>query len=418
MVVPRLQTGVSDPVSYECTCLAGEEGGGTVLLFYRYFANHPSLPAAEAPNAQSIEDLASWHRDITARLGITGKIRVAIEGFNITVAGTRSATASYIEACTNHWSFSNLQLSTETERKAFFKPSPGCACVFQPATEASVRVCAEITPLGITNYAPTSWNVVEELLPSEFHRRCHEEDVALFDLRNHYESRIGYFAHPRTGDPALRPQIRRFSQWPRYFKTHDHQSVAIAGTNSQILTYCTGGIRCEKATRWMAERDDGVAEKRRISTLKGGIAAYMDWVDEEIAMGRMKAQDSLFKGKNYVFDARGATSLSASSQEPVAQCHVCGRPEDRLSKCRSPGCHLVLVVCTSCETGDPRCCQNCRDQTETTGELAKFKEMCMCEKTREFNLWGPEQVKPQRSQKSRKAKTNDTEIHIQVKMIE
>lgn len=420
MVVARLETGVSDPLSYKCTCPAQEHNDGVVLLFYRYFANSPVLPVEVEIDAQKTEDLAAWHREITARLQITGKIRVAIEGFNVTVGGTKEAIQTYIDVCVKHWSFSNLPLSSEAERKAFFKPSQGCACVFQPATETSVRVCAEITPLGITNYTPSSWNSVEELPPAEFHRRCHEDNVALMDLRNHYESRIGYFIDPQTGEAALRPQIRRFSQWPRYFKTYQDEEAAAA--ERQILTYCTGGIRCEKATRWMAERnyDGSAAVMPSICTLKGGIAAYLDWIDEEIAVGRMTTQDSLFKGKNYVFDARGAMGLVSSStaEEPVSQCHVCGKQEDRLSKCRSPGCHLVLVVCEACEVEDPRCCQSCRKQSVAVaaddGVVRKTKEMCVCEQERELGLWGKLQQNQQQGR--RKSKTKGLKPQIKVMM--
>ncbi|KAL1296884.1 hypothetical protein AAFC00_004499 [Neodothiora populina] len=421
MTTRRLEQGTSDPISYECTCPAREQGsGGKVLLFYRYFANQPAIPT---PTSEQVEELASWHRAITSRLEITGKIRVAVEGFNVTVGGTDFAIEEYISACTTHWSFARLALSSEEERKAFFKPSPGCACVFNPATDASVRVCAEITPLGITNYAPLSWQVVAELAPAEFHRRCYEENIELLDLRNHYESRIGYFVDPRTRSPAVRPQIRRFSQFPRYYKAaylRDSPTPTGEGESQrQILTYCTGGIRCEKATRWMAERDDAtVGVNRQICTLRGGIAAYLDWVDEEIAAGRMTADDSLFKGKNYVFDARGAMSLDEASHDPVSQCHVCGKAEDRLSKCRTSRCHLVLVVCADCEEKDPTCCESCREGSAAVDGTTKAREMCECEKQREYSLWGPELPKLPKMQTSRRAKTNKHGLNNPVRVIE
>lgn len=172
----------------------------------------------------------------------------------------------------------------------------------------------------------------------------------------------------------------------------------------------------------MAERENSEAnsaEPRRICTLKGGIAAYLDWVTEEIAAGRMTAKDSLFKGKNYVFDARGAMGLNAEVDgKPVSKCHVCGKQEDRLSKCCSPGCHLILVVCAACEDRDPRCCQSCRDQAASDAGQGKTKDLCDCEKAREFGLWGSEQVKPQKSQGWRKAKTKNSDLDFRVKIID
>lgn len=387
MVAPRLGVGKSDPVSYVCECGSKD---GLVLLFYRYFANSPALPGG-TPSVEATKELTKWHEETTKRLSISGKIRIAQEGFNVTVGGTKEAIESYISACIHHWSFKGLQLSTPEEQKAFFKPSSGCSCVFQPAI-ASVRLCAEITPLGITNYAPSSWDSVEELLPEEFHRRCLEEDVELLDFRNHYESRIGYFVDA-SGKQAVLPQIRRFSQLPRLLKNGGSTG------KKQVLTYCTGGIRCEKATRWMAERD-----QRKICTLKGGIQAYLDWMEVEIDAGRMKEEDSLFRGKNYVFDARGTVGLPGA--QPVSQCHICASPEDRLSKCSTDGCHLVLVVCEDCDE-DVRCCEDCRTKDN--------KEMCMCEQARESKLWVNEEAKP-KTQGWRKARRK--EFDIQYKVVE
>ena len=416
MVVPRLPTGLSDPVNYVCSCPAREtKDGGLVLLFYRYFSNTPSLPPSIDITQARVQELAAFHKSLTQTLCLTGKIRIAAEGFNVTVAGLTSSIHEYESALLSHWSLAGLSLTSPAEQKAFFKPSPGCACVFAPATEAAVQICAEITPLGIEGYTPRNWDSVEELVPREFHRRCVQgaERVRLMDLRNHYESRVGFFVDGR-GNRALLPQIRRFSQWPRFW-TGAETGVGRGGgriegrdedREEQILTYCTGGIRCEKATRWMAERETERREGgsgRRICTLKGGIAAYLDWVDGEVAQGRMVVEDSLFKGRNYVFDARGAVGLNTSTH-PVAKCHVCGKDEDRLSKCKSQGCHLVLVVCADCEREDPRCCASC---SELTSEGTKG--MCICEREREFSLWGVEDVKEKRTQGWRKAKAKAKE---------
>lgn len=391
MVTSRFDIGVSDPVSYDCDCSARHSGGGFVLLFYRYFANSPNLPHSHLPTVGEVDQLAAWHKSITLCLEITGKIRVASEGFNVTVGGTKAAIEEYINVCVDHWSFAGLDLSSFLKRKAFFKPSPGCACVFKPATTCSIRVCAEITPLGITNYTPKNWDVVEELAPEEFHRRCKEEKIVIWDLRNHYESRIGFFVDG-CGQEAFMPQIRRFSQFPQLVKSGRLTGPSI-NENKQVLTYCTGGIRCEKATRWIAEQDPG----KRICTLRGGIQAYLDWMDGEIEAGRKGAADSLFRGRNYVFDSRGSLALQkVSAAAPVARCHVCQQPEDRLGKCVSKGCHLVLVVCETCEANGPRCCESCMNMdTDRAESIEKDtpRAMCDCERQRELKLWGEEHPK-------------------------
>lgn len=338
----------------------------------------------------------------------------------------------------SHWSFAGLEkeLDTEEKRSVFFKPSPGCACVFSNAL-ASVRVCSEITPMGVTNYEPRDWDVVQSLSPADFHAKCWEArgKKVLVDVRNYYESRIGYFVDPHTGEGGVRPDVRRFGQWPQFVKHNisalqsqidadlekrleDDDEGKEKGT--QYLTYCTGGIRCEKGARFLAENLHGqhVGGTDSVCTLKGGIQAYLMWMDEEIKAGRKTAGESLFKGKNYVFDARGSTGLSEGLEGlPVSQCHICGKLEDRLGKCRSRGCHLILVVCEDCEEGDVRCCPNCLELDRLTTEK---RPICACEKEREKRLWGDRSVRLPRTQRKRGGKSSDigSGINIQIKAID
>lgn len=373
----------SDPVTYTCTCPAQTEGGH-VLLFYRYWANTPVLPSKHASKTLEPQLLAEFHRQLTSELEIGGKFRVANEGFNVTLGGTKSAIEQYIEACCAHWSFTGIDLSTPSARDAYFKPTPGCACAF--GGRASVKVTAEITPLGITNYAPSSWSNVISLPPAEFHDLCKKGDIPLIDVRNHYESRIGYFV---TGDGtvAVRPAVRRFSQWPGYVVRHVLGNDVYKKPEG-VATYCTGGIRCEKGARWMQEAlaKEGGSGDAPVYTLHGGIVAYQAWMQEEIRAGRKSPEDSFFKGSNYVFDARGAIS----AQNAVSTCHNCGKQEDRLGKCEVSGCHLVLVVCESCERkGDIACCEDCRQiGTEQQNTTSRSRRLCKCEADRERSLWG------------------------------
>jgi len=418
--MPRPPIGSSDPVSFTCTCSAS--GDGLVLLFYRYFAASPRLPIQHHSLANVPTILSDFYTNLTRKLNLGGKIRIAKEGYNITIAGTKTEIQSYIQQCITHWSFSGLDLDTEIKKNDFFKPTPGgCACAFGGAP-ANVRVTSEITPMGVTNYIPKDWDKIEVLSPEEFHEKCLQgEEMVLMDVRNHYESRIGYFVHPKTGEPAIRPEIRRFSQWPQYVKRNmAGKSDSARKGGQQFMTYCTGGIRCEKGARFLQEnmerRDDDT-----VCTLKGGIAAYLAWMDEEIKLGKKKLEDSLFKGKNYVFDARGSMGLNDDVSGPVSKCHLCEQPSDRLSKCCSRGCHLVLVVCEHCEQEDPRCCESCRhfDASEKTEEV-RPRPICDCEKEREARLWGPRAVKDSRQHipKSIAVPGKVDKISIHVKIME
>jgi predicted sulfurtransferase len=438
MKQPRLPAGTSDPLTFTCTCPASTStSGGLVLLFYRYFAANPPLPPSLEPQANEPSILTAFHTILTQELGLGGKLRIAKEGFNITVGGTVDSIEKYIQACLSHWSFSNLDLNTQEKQKLFFKPTPGgCACVFG-GVPASVQVKAEITPMGVTNYLPKRWDAIESLTPEEFHERCWEKggERVMIDVRNHYESRIGYFFDPVSGQGAVRPEIRRFSQWPlfvrRYLsgprKGEGDAGKVVDGAGRQIMTYCTGGIRCEKGVRWMQENMER-REGDTVCTLKGGIAAYLTWMDEEIKVGRKRPGDSLFRGRNYVFDARGSTGLSEEAEvEPVSTCHLCDIPSDRLSKCRSRSCHLILVICRVCEEAkDPRCCQSCSEFDQTAVEVQSDgrkaqRPVCMCERKREAELWGGEHIKFPKARRRKDEKNvvqDGGKINIQINTIE
>jgi predicted sulfurtransferase len=394
-----------DTVSFTCTC---GDPDGLVLLFYRYFARAPEL---SPPSSSDLNALVDFHREQTHLHGLTGKIRIAPEGFNVTVAGRRAAIDAYTAACVAHWSFAGLALRELAESKRFFKPSPGCACVFR---STFVRLCAEATPLAITDYAPSaaSWARVHDLEPAAWHRvaatargpRAGAQTV-LLDMRNAYESRVGYFVGA-DGDAAVRPLIRRFGQFPQWVRRRwdvDVGAGLAAGldeTSQQrapvgLLTYCTGGIRCEKASRWLLEQHDAAAAASpEICTLRGGIHAYLAWVADEVEAGRMQPGDSLFRGRNYVFNARGSLGLpgppvtdDVEARNLVARCCACDGPCARLATCRGPGCRLVLVVCEACAAAsDVVCCDDCERVNGRAGSEDGTR-MCLCERTREALLW-------------------------------
>ena len=407
----------SDPVSYKCSCSCSSTGEtGHILLFYRYYSQPPTHSPLLTGN-QTPQDLADFHKSLTTKLFLGGKIRIATEGFNITVGGTSSSIRSYISELLAHWSFTNLDLATEQKQIAYFKPSPGCGCAF--ANEAKINVKEEVTPLGVTNYTPSNWECVKSLEPWEWHERFSSEDRAkgsgrvLIDVRNHYESRIGYFVDPSSGKDAIKPAIRRFSQWPgfasKFFNDFSIPEPTIQASEvetgrsdlsrseprKEIYTYCTGGIRCEKGVRWLAENTpSNLFSANTIYTLHGGISSYLLWLDAEIAAGRKSSSDSLFKGRNYVFDGRGSVGLADGEEEAVSKCHGCGEQESRLGKCKSEKCHLVLVVCESCEVDGVLCCPSCEEE----------RGICECEREREKQLWGGE--KPVRIRRGRKKDKN------------
>ncbi|KAH8655497.1 hypothetical protein BX600DRAFT_469746 [Xylariales sp. PMI_506] len=395
-----------NPVTYTCTCPCSAGEPGTVLLFYRYFPAPPSLPSISELTPARLTELQTFHKSLVTTLALGCKIRLSAEGFNITIGGTRDAIKTYIEACVGHWSFAGLAISTLQERDKFFKPSPGCACVF--AGRQDVLIKSEITPLGVTGWLPRRWDIITELSPPEWHRNAVGEDVLMVDVRNHYESRLGYFVG--KAGPALLPEIRRFGQWPAYTKRMVAEGGILDRQGEQkgksVYTYCTGGIRCEKGARWLAEEMErsGITEPD-VYTLQGGIAAYLTWVEEEVAAGRMQPSDSLYKGRNFVFDARGSLGLEGGVK--VASCAGCGKAgEDQIRKCASPGCYLVLAVCDECE--DVRCCKDCRDIDLRREQKEGPRSICECERSREAQLRGSENIKKGKRDNSDKQRSENS----------
>jgi predicted sulfurtransferase len=389
--------------AYPCRCPPSTPPG-TVLLFYRYYAAPPSIHSPPSPPS-----LQTFHSQLATRLSLTGKLRLSTEGFNITIAGPTPSINTYITALLLHPSLTGLPLSTPAQQMAFFKPTPGCSCVFP---DLSIRICEEITPMAVTDYTPKDWDVVTEVEPREWHELLtsspsnQESELTLLDVRNHYESSLGYFVSASSAaNTTIRPPIRRFSQFPLYIRKRGLEGLGMAPAPSsavkntraddspppcprKILSYCTGGIRCEKASRFLAESlPPSPSQPIEILTLRGGITSYLLWLDSQIQLGSLTAQDSVFKGRNYVFDGRGSVGLANGGEEIVGVCVKCGVKGEGVRKCRSPGCGLEVGVCGECE--EVVCCEDCGEM-----DLKKWVEeggkrpMCQCEKDREAMLWG------------------------------
>lgn len=175
----------------------------------------------------------------------------------------------------------------------------------------------------------------------------------LVDTRNYYEAEIGRFVVP--GVPTLDPRTRKFSQFPAWVEEHKDELVG-----KQVFMYCTGGIRCERASALVRAHAGGAT----VFQLSGGIHNY---VDEFGAHG-------LWRGRNFVFDNRLSIAAPAEGrlQTPareagapcVCVCFFCLRECDEHQKCASAGCHVYVVACARCRDGGGalHCCELCRGE--------------------------------------------------------
>lgn len=305
---------------------------------------------------------------------MTGKVRIASEGINATLAGTNEDIDLYLNWLISTQPFSDvgeelkrpesLELNnTSTARYRFFKPSQGCSHVF---SELSIKLVDEICPLGQTTVILDKLQKPDhghgKLSPSDFHdilSKRHQDDFILLDTRNYYESKIGHF------EGAIQPPIRKFSQFPDYVERN--KDVMRGKT---ILTYCTGGIRCEKATAFMRQ----TLPDEDIFMLDGGIHNYMEWWKNSSKIDKRKESDPIWQGKNYVFDAR--QSLGLDDKSIVSICQKCNQPWDKYKKCGSIGCHLLVLYCDACCLSNDQiyCCDDCQHGQQNG--------LCSCEKER------------------------------------
>ncbi|XP_044876047.1 thiosulfate sulfurtransferase/rhodanese-like domain-containing protein 2 isoform X3 [Mauremys mutica] len=254
----------------ELTC-----GVGEVLLYYCY-------REVKAPLR-----LCAWQKSLCQHLHLTGKVRIASEGINGTVGGSKVATSLYIEAMLSHPLFKTILCRED------FKSSAGGAHCFP---DLRVGVFEEIVPMGINPNKVSYKETGIHLSPEEFHKEVEkylsqapqaQSDTILLDCRNFYESKIGHF------QGCLAPDIRKFSYFPSYVD----ENLELF-KNKRVLMYCTGGIRCERGSAYLRTK----AACREVYQLKGGIHKYLE-----------EFPDGFYRGKLFVFDQR----YTISSNEDV-----------------------------------------------------------------------------------------------------
>jgi xeroderma pigmentosum group C-complementing protein len=302
-----------------------------VALFYSY-----TLIRDPASVARRILDFAST----LSPAEVTGKIRLAREGIN--------ATAAASDATTMNAFLSFLEREPDLEQALYgvdYKLEPGCAHCFETL---SVRVVDELCSFGEVNLG-VDGECVQSLTPEEWAAEVRSRDTtksSLLDVRNFYESRLGHF-FGSTCAP-----IRRFSQFKEWLARDGVLEREIK--DKDLYIFCTGGVRCEKVATYLTTRLPEGSRPRTVRKLAGGIVAY--------AKSGINERDGLFKGSNYVFDARGSTPVGQDLPS-TSWCDGCGDASGRISKCVGKSCHVILIACERC--GDTvYCCTSCRDQTE------------------------------------------------------
>lgn len=272
-----------------------------ILLFYQY------VPIKD-PKA-----FRSEHLDLCNQIGLRGRILVAEEGINGSVSGTKEQTTQYKSALRNDARFANIA----------FKEDKGIA---HPFKKMMIKVKKEIVNFGASVDLN---NTGKHLTPKEFLELYEkDEDVVIVDARNEYEARVGKFKN------AITLPIKTFREFPE-------KALELLGDKKEkkVVMYCTGGIRCEKASAYLKE--NGFKD---VSQLNGGILRF----------GK-EFPDTVWEGTCFVFDKRLTSGIN-SEEKPITACEICTEPCDLYKNCANVSCDRYCVVCIPCEQAYGGCC--------------------------------------------------------------
>lgn len=282
-----------------------------VISFYKYI------------DVDDPEMFAKEHLAWCVENGIKGKVYLAKEGINGSVFGDEGTTDKYKEELKSYKIFSDIWFKeTLTDEIAFAK--------------MHVRVKAEIVNSGLMNTKLE--NTAPKLTPEQLLKFYEDKkDFVIVDARNWYESKIGKFKN------AITPEITHFREWPAVVESLKEYK------DKTIVTYCTGGIRCEKASAYM--REQGF---KNVYQIDGGILNFV-----------LKYPDTYWEGGMFVFDDRRVFEPNTKQElKYTSTCHFCDKPTSYHINCHNLDCDKIIVCCHECKVENEYCCSDeCRSST-------------------------------------------------------
>ncbi len=265
-----------------------------VLLYYKYVT------------IDDPETFAQEHLDFCKSLGLKGRILVSTEGLNGTLSGPVEATEKYKEHVRSDERFKDIVFKEDKAEEHAFK-------------KMHVRPRKEIVAFDLDEDVNPKELTGKYYSPSEFKEALLSDDTIILDARNDYEYDLGHFRG------AVRPDITRFRDLPDWIRNHKDEL-----SGKKIVTYCTGGIRCEKFSGWL--KREGFED---VGQLEGGIATYGK--DPE-------TQGEYWDGKMYVFDERISVDVNHVNKTVVSKEWFDGTPCERYINCSNPECNKQILV--------------------------------------------------------------------------
>ncbi len=281
-----------------------------VLLYYFY-------TEIEDPETYRKEHLA-----LCEGLGLKGRILISQEGINGTVSGETASCQAYQDALRADPRTANMEWKVDPEQGHVFP-------------KLSIKVRSEVVTLGLgeEDFSPTE-STGKHLSPEEWREAMKDPNAVIIDARNDYEWKVGHFKN------AILPPLRNFREFPHWIRENRDQLEG-----KKILTYCTGGIRCEKFSGFLLK--EGFED---VNQLHGGIVTYGK---NETTRG----ED--FDGECYVFDSRVKVPVNTANPEVVGRCVHCEMRTERYVNCAEKhDCNEQHFCCESCATEHHGCCSS------------------------------------------------------------
>jgi len=263
------------------------------------------------------------HKEFFCSKDIKGRIYLSHQGINGQVSGEISVAKEYIEWLSSDSRFQGVDFKIQAHSEH---------CFPRMTVKYRAQLIALDFPIDFS-----SIGTAEYLTSREWKARLRDQsrEIVLVDVRNRYESKIGHF------EGALLPEVDQFRYFPQYLLTLKQRCQ---DSRTDILLYCTGGIRCEFYSAYL--RQQGF---KNLYQLQGGIIKY-----------GIEEGSEYWRGKLFVFDDRLTISLSGN-QEVISHCQFCKEASDRYFNCANSRCNELYLSCVPCAISEEGCCSSeCR----------------------------------------------------------
>ena len=291
--------------------LAAEKFTRMTCSFYRYVN-------IDNPNALRDELYKEW-----IELNVLGRVYIAEEGINAQISIPAPKFDTFIELLSKREYLADMPIKHAVEEGQSF-------------IKLAIRVKKEIVAYNVPENEYNMNQVGTHLNASEFNKALESPDTVVVDMRNYYESEVGHFHN------AILPDVKRSQELLPEVK-----SLLQNNEDKEVLLYCTGGIRCEKASSYLLHHGF-----KDVKQLKGGIIQYAQDVKTENI-------DSKFIGSNFVFDQRLEERIT---DDIISKCHQCGNSSDTHTDCLNQACHILFIQCEKCREKFEGCCSTeCQD---------------------------------------------------------